>query len=310
MARHPPGWISLGETSNRADLHDACLVLDSAGIVHRTAARGPVWSLEVAERDAERARAELQRFQDENRDWPPPEHPPPPHRAPGLGAVIAYAFVLILMHTLSVRGTYGVDWTSTGLSDASRILAGEWWRAVTALTLHSGIPHLAGNVVFGSLFLLLLSRQVGAGLAIFCTLASGTLGNLVNAWWRGAPHLSLGASTAVFGTVGVLSAVEWIRRRRLPLRPVQRYAPLVLGVMFLGYLGIPYERPDVLMRPGFVTRTDVLAHCLGLAAGVLVGSLLGFLIRNREPPARLQRLLIAAASAVLVLAWTLAIQAA
>ena len=41
---------------------------------------------------------------------------------------------------------------------------GEWWRAVTALTLHGGLSHIAGNLVFGVMFAVLASHSLGVGL--------------------------------------------------------------------------------------------------------------------------------------------------
>ena len=59
--------------------------------------------------------------------------------------------------------------------------------------------------LFGAPFLILLCRRVGLGLGLFLILLAGTFGNALNAWYRPAGHISLGFSTALFGTVGVLS---------------------------------------------------------------------------------------------------------
>ena len=52
-----------------------------------------------------------------------------------------------------------------GAAQAGLMLAGEWWRAVTALTLHVSSTHLLGNLVFGTVFFFLLAQMTGSGLA-------------------------------------------------------------------------------------------------------------------------------------------------
>jgi len=39
------------------------------------------------------------------------------------------------------------SWVERGSADAGRIVRGEWWRAVTALTLHADVAHTLGNAV-------------------------------------------------------------------------------------------------------------------------------------------------------------------
>lgn len=51
----------------------------------------------------------------------------------------------------------------------------EWYRCVTALTLHADSQHLFGNVLFGAPFLILLCRRVGLGLGLFSYLAGRNL---------------------------------------------------------------------------------------------------------------------------------------
>ena len=90
---------------------------------------------------------------------------------------------------------------------------------------------------------------------------AGWLGNLINAAvysiGLGQEHLSLGASTAVFGAVGLLSMLGFASKTQGDSLG-RRLAPLVMGVVMLGLYGISGE------------NTDVLAHLFGLIAGALV----------------------------------------
>ena len=50
---------------------------------------------------------------------------------------------------------------------SSEVLDGQWWRTITALTLHSGLAHLISNLVFGCAFGGLAAHSLGSGLAWF-----------------------------------------------------------------------------------------------------------------------------------------------
>jgi membrane associated rhomboid family serine protease len=109
--------------------------------------------------------------------------------------------------------------------------------------------------VFG----LLAGQLLGAGVAWATVLAAASAANLLNAFVQPASHSSVGASTAVFATLGLLAAYSWRRRRDRGDRWAYRWAPLVAGVILLGFTGAGGE------------RTDVLAHLTGFAMGALAG---------------------------------------
>ena len=235
------------------------------------------WELRVPEPDADRAQQELAQWERENLHWPPPKVQWTPRSAGWTGALV-YAIVIMGFHLLqrlpaglfSSAGTVGgsVEWRRAllhnGRGDAARLLDGEWWRAVTGLCLHGDLPHLIGNLVFGLLFGVLSAQALGSGLAWFAILLAGVLGNLANSlihelWVSGPTHLSIGASTAVFGAVGLLTGFT---RRRGIGTAATRWGPVLAGLVLLGYLGMEGQ------------NTDVLAHVTGFAAGILIGSLI------------------------------------
>jgi len=76
--------------------------------------------------------------------------------------------------------TWPAAWPSmpTG-SDAGALVAGptrggEFWRAVTALTLHLDVGHLLANLGFGTVFGLLAGQLLGAGVAWATVLAAAS----------------------------------------------------------------------------------------------------------------------------------------
>ena len=98
----------------------------------------------------------------------------------------------------------GSMWFSHGRADALRLFS-EPWRMITALTLHADGQHVIGNAISGSIFGTMVARRIGPGGALFAILLSGIIGNTLNALHHLPDgHYSIGASTAVFGAVGML----------------------------------------------------------------------------------------------------------
>ncbi|MFH0944908.1 MAG: rhomboid family intramembrane serine protease [Planctomycetota bacterium] len=250
-------------TSSSRAAREHALVLASMGIrfEQRRVGRERLLLVEVA--DADEALEQLARYQDESRGWPPNEAPPP-LLGNGVGAALAFALVLVLFHLAKVGWIPITDWDAAGMNDSTLLHEGEWWRPVTALCLHADLVHLAGNIVFGSLFVAGVCQLVGSGFGLLATLLSGGVGNLLNSWFRGPGHQSLGASTALFGAVGILATCQWSRRKRSPRGKARRWTYIAAGLALLGLLGVSGE------------RTDVLAHFTGFLAGLFLGLLLDF----------------------------------
>jgi membrane associated rhomboid family serine protease len=173
-------------------------------------------------------------------------------------------------------------WTEAGLANSRAMLEkGEWWRAVTALTLHADLGHFLANISTILLFAVFLQAQLGAGVAWLLVVLSGALGNAVNAWgYGGSSHLSLGASTAVFGALGILVAVESGARWRSPAgrNRWQLILPLGAGLSFLAYLGVGEAH----------SRVDFMAHWWGLVSGLVLGAIFALASRGRRARTRLQ----------------------
>lgn len=150
---------------------------------------------------------------------------------------------------------------------------GEWWRPITALFLHADVTHLAGNLVSGSIFGVLVARSVGPFRGWAMILGCGALGNAITCGLIYPERfLSIGASTAVFAALGILTglgAAESMRERAR--RPWLRItAPLVAGFILLGWLGGATEG-----------NTDVMGHVFGFASGLAAGVAAGMLEGKR-----------------------------
>jgi membrane associated rhomboid family serine protease len=241
---------------------------------------------------------ELRRFEELNRNWPAPD----PRQHPLTENTLATLSILILLATFhnitqmnfTLPGVSMPDWVTLGNAQAAKILDGEWWRLVTALTLHADWAHLSSNLAIGGIFVVFLCRELGSGLAWSLLLGAGALGNLVNAYLQPSSHSSVGASTAVFGAVGILAALSFVRYRR-NLRK-RWMLPVAAALALLALLGTEGK------------NTDLGAHLFGFIYGGCLGLITEYLIdRHGRPGWFLNALLAIASVAVVVAAWWVAV---
>ncbi len=179
------------------------------------------------------------------------------------GLVISSLWVLIVSTIYLLQDTHPT-WVARCVSSSIGFMGkGEWWRPFTALFLHADVSHLVGNLVSGLFFATLVSRWIGPWRAWPLILGSGTVGNAITSYLTyPAEFNSLGASSAVFGAVGILSGlgVAESMRNRLRLPWMKVFTPLFGGVVLLGMMGGSYS-----------TQIDVLGHVFGFITGVLAG---------------------------------------
>jgi len=293
-SRPSRSWSAIRRFARQSEASDNALVLIARGIpCHMLVHDGEVLLL-VAGADVERAEYELTEYAQENRPRKASGQPRLRAFLEGADGALIYCAALVVVGVADFRHAFGLDWFAAGAADATRIVAGEWWRAVTALGLHGGIDHIASNLAVGTLFALFLSQIVGSGLAWLATLLAGFAGNLVNAYVYGADHVSIGASTAVFGTLGLLTALAFLRQAPFAHRLIRGWLPIAAGTTLLSIFGSGDE------------RTDISGHVWGFVAGAVLGLVL-HVARDRLPQGRLaQRAYGAAALGIFAGAWAIA----
>lgn len=257
----PPDYEPVFRTRRQSECRESHLVLDAAGISAETGFRDGWWWLVVNRGDLAIATAELEAYRRENPKRSECRSPAVPVYGGAALAAFTYAGALILVAILTVQGAYGLEWFSAGRMQAGGVMAGEWWRILTALTLHLDAGHLLANLIFGVAFGYLAGRILGGGVAWLTIVTAGALGNLLNAMVQPASHSSIGASTAVFATLGVIVSHALRPRAPVPERRLKRWSPLIGGVLLFSLTGMGGE------------RTDVVAHVTGFLAGLLIGGL-------------------------------------
>lgn len=281
------------ESRDRRSCADRALVLASLGIPHELVSDAHSWALLVPASLAPYAVEQLMLYDREN----PPRKPRSPvaieyHNAvPG---VVGYVIVLCLVAWLAGIAFLGKDWLSAGRIDGELLRAGQWWRTITALTLHADFSHLAGNLLFGCFFGFYAGRLTGSGIAWFAIVLSAACGNALNSLLLESMHRSIGASTAVFSALGLIAGFVWrgglMNRDQWPYR----IGPLVGGIALLMYTGTGDA------------NTDVGAHLMGFLSGLGSGVALAMLPRL---PGQLRWQFTAggAALAMVALAWVAAL---
>jgi membrane associated rhomboid family serine protease len=167
------------------------------------------------------------------------------------------------------------------------VLAGQWWRVLTATLLHDGLTHLAFNGY--ALYVLGPQLERGVGSAAFAALyvAAGLAGGM--AFLVGAPGpVAVGASGAIFGLFGAYLAAAWANRDT----PAGRAGLTQLGVLLAINLALPLLIPRIAWQ----------AHVGGLLAGFAVGLVWAARAQRTDPGAIGGRVLPPAVLAAVLLA--------
>ncbi|MFN7955075.1 MAG: rhomboid family intramembrane serine protease [bacterium] len=182
-------------------------------------------------------------------------------------------------------------WVATG-AFAPAVLAGEWWRLVVPMFVHGGIMHIAFNSMALADLGPAVERTYGSARYLFLYVITGVVGFCATVGWSivsGVPHLSVGASGAVLGIVGVLLAIT-VKRGGAYMQMVRSQLLRSIGYTFL---------------LGAVVNVDNAAHLGGLASGFA----LGMLLADHPPASAGQRNLAVALAAVSALVVVLAFAA-
>lgn len=236
------------------------MVLAAVGIPHRIGRTEDAgFALGVATADVPRAERALSTYEIESRAAARTAPAAPDRGSNALGIVVGLGLAAFVFKTGYWEGDAGSRWFAAGVANAQKIRAGEWWRAVTAMTLHADVMHLVGNIIASLIFMGAAGRWLGSGVAAMLIVLAGTVANLLTAWLGEREHYSVGASTATFAALGLVVGLQVVRRWRGG-GSVRRRAWIAAGA------GLA-----LLAMLGMGARADVFAHAFGLGVGTLLG---------------------------------------
>ena len=256
---------------NKKTAREYSLLLDSISIANNAVFRWNSWQIEVDLADYEKAKDEIRNYEASGRiekihnkfahirfqkvDW----------------TIFCTTLLLLAAFHVFIYEYDHLELIKAGRSSAAAITEGEFFRAVTALTLHGDYKHLFSNIFFGGIVLWALSTMTGTGSALLFALFTGFAGNVMNAFFYGSAHNSIGASTSVFGVIGVLAGLQFFDSFRE--KKLGRWIPFGAALGLLAMLGSS-------------EKSDVLAHLFGFVAGLPAGMIFGGLFSKRDLPGR------------------------
>ena len=234
-------------------IRDDSLVLLSQGISHRLirTEEGPFQIFILPEHE-ERARLQLALYRKEKP--PKEENPPLP-----LSFSLQPLWVLLAPTIVTlIDFTDKVNFHTRGISDASKVLKGEWFRSFTAQTLHGDVRHLASNLLCGYIVMNMITFRIPLlRLAPFIAIASA-IANLCVSFTVQTSFRSLGFSTFVFAAIGCLSVIEFRLMPKETHGLLRRFAPLCGAASLAVFLGLG-------------ENADILGHAYGFIAGLFCG---------------------------------------
>ena len=242
------------------------LVLSSTGISHHVIKRGHGWEIRVNDTDYEKAVIAIEHYLKENPEVQKSEDSLY-YKYQRTYTGIWVSILLIAFHvaiTISDKSDYFVK---TYGSSAFHILHGEFYRSVTSLMLHANPLHLMGNIAGIAIFGTAVCTVMGWGMGWLMILVTGMLGNLMNALLYESGHISVGASTAIFGAIGILSAHQLFKKFKQSGQKLKAFLPLGSGLALLGILGSG-------------AHSDVMAHLFGFLAGIVLGCLYSLFVKR------------------------------
>lgn len=276
---------------------DWSLVLISEGI-DAVIERDPetfVWRLLVQAPDYPRAMDVIRKYRAENRPQLFQQ------QLPWSGLIFDWRCLVpiaIFVFLFAVEATGRGALSQAGMMHNQSVHAGQWWRLLTAVTLHGDMAHLTANATTGLILIGLAMGIYGGGTGLFASFLAGVGGNIAGLLVYPESHRGLGASGMIMGALGLLAA-QWIALLKHGLTPRQLAIRGVLsGGLLLVLLGFSPQ-----------ANVDVLAHVAGFFSGLILGVGLAFCPPNVRTSPWLDHTALLLCFGSASLAWWLALRA-
>lgn len=270
------------------------LVLSAAGITHRIQHIDSAHlEIYVSSELKDIAAMELAAYERENTNWPPKNQIDtymPSFRA--MSPIIAGSLLFIYGQTGDWK--QGSLWFVHGAGNSEAILnQSQYYRLVTALTLHADLVHVLSNCILGGFLVHFLLSITGNGIGIFMLLATGAAANYINVLAHGPGHNFVGFSTSIFSVIGMLCTINFRGKKKKTV--LHFLMPVMAGLALLAFLGSSGE------------RTDLGGHFFGLATGLLAGNIVRWRVFETIRNSFLWQFLLGCCSCIVVyICWQIA----
>ena len=204
-----------------------------------------------------------------------------------LGILIILVVVFLVEVFLGGSENVNVLMKMGAMNNFAVVAGHQWWRLFTAQFLHIGVMHLVSNAVIIYYMGQYMEPIMGHTRFLVTYLLAGIGGNLMSLAFSADRGLSAGASTALFGLFGAMTAIG-LRNFRNPMISYLGRQALVLALINLAL--------DI-----FVPGIDIWGHIGGLIAGFLLAIILGDRVMKTYNP---KWRVLAAAVLVVYVVWT------
>jgi rhomboid protease GluP len=202
---------------------------------------------------------------------------PPPRRSRGtrwasapatytLVGINCAVYLAMVLSGVSPSNPTVVDLVHWGANFGGYVLAGQWWRLLSAAFVHVGILHLATNMWCLWNLGLLGEPLLGPAGVVAVYVLTGIAGNLLST----AVHpqiVGAGASGAVFGLAGVL--ILLLKAKLLPVPP-EEIRRLRRSVIYFALLNFVIGGTTMFLRTSI--QIDNMAHLGGFLCGLALGA--------------------------------------
>lgn len=174
---------------------------------------------------------------------------------------------------LYMQVAFDLGWDTALMGDPA-----QWYRALTAMYVHSGALHILMNMLILVLMGVPFEDRVGTGRWLGIYLVTGVAGGAVDQLFALASHsahVGIGASGAIFGVMGAFAYMY--PRDEIPMMLgfifLQR-VPVVWAVVFMGFL-------ETLYMLGANDNIGHIVHVASLLAGIALGVPVGARMRRQ-----------------------------
>jgi len=163
-----------------------------------------------------------------------------------------------------------------------------WWSLLSANYLHGGLLHILLNMMVLRQIAMLVAREYG----LYRMFTIYTMGGIIGFCFSyiGDTHVTIGASAAICSLIGAALYYGKSRGGSYGEAIFKQLGVWAITLLFLGWL---------------VPVIDNWGHGGGIAAGILLGLLLGYQEKGRELPWHKHTALICAVCTLIVLAWAI-----
>ncbi len=148
------------------------------------------------------------------------------------------------------------------------------WQWVTNAFMHAGIMHLVGNMIFLWVFGLVVEGKIGTPLFLTIYLGIAIVQSIAiqTCMWFATEGFSLGASSAIFGLLGIVAI--WAPRNEFDTFVWLLFRPSIIEIPIMVFAGIYISINLVFWWLQNWQMSSEALHISGLAVGIPIGWLM------------------------------------